>query len=759
MSVDTPLTGSIMRSGGPLLACLWLLSAFGAQAQPAPAADDATLACRQRPVQPAGRPRVGLALGGGGARGIAHISVLRKLEEMRIPVDCIAGTSMGALVGAMYASGMSVDEIEATVLSLDWAQLFDDSLARRERSFRRKTDDVLVVAAPGIGIGREGVKLAAGLLAGERIRLLFERWVEPVSTIEEFDLLPIPFRAVAADINSGEPLVIQGGDLALAMRASMSLPGVFPPVEVGDHVVVDGGVARNIPVDVVRKMGADVIIAVDVGTPLGTMTTASGVLAIAGQVTGLLTVRNTREQLATLTGRDVLISPPLGDLVATKDFAKGQQALDIGKQAADAATGQLVHLGLGQAEYAQSLSVRTGRQTTRPIVQFVRLDNRSRYRDELLMSRMDIPLDKPIDSAALDTALYRLYGITTLSQATYEVVEEEGKTGVIVHIDEKVQGPNYLEAGMSISGDLAGRFDFSVRLGVLQSPINDTGGEVRYLLEFGDVTGLMAEYYQPLGKRGQYFFVGRVNYDGRQINVFDAAGNNTAEYDAKQVGVGLGIGREFGNYGALSVGLRRYTGKAEVHIGDPGLPDIDFQTGEALVDFTLDRLDSIYFPRDGYLARGQYTFSLDGLGADSEFEQFGVDAIGARSFGKHSLLLGLRYHVTTSGVAPIQSLYRVGGYSRLVGYQPNELTGQNYAVLLTGYSYQLGKMLDQEALVGGLLEYGNVWQDRSDMDFGNAVLNGSVYIGVDSWLGPILFGVGAREGGERNLFLELGHRF
>lgn len=757
-----------MHSRGSLLACLVLLSGFCAHAQPQPqpqpqqpalAADEVRLACRERPVQPERRPRVGLALGGGGARGIAHISVLRKLEEMQVPVDCIAGTSMGALVGAMYASGMTVDEIEATVLALDWSALFDDSLARRERSFRRKTDDVLVVAAPGIGIGKKGVRLAAGLLAGERIRLLFEKLIEPVSTIEDFDRLPIPYRAVAADINSGEPLVIQGGDLALAMRASMSIPGVFPPVQVGEHVVVDGGVARNVPVDVVRNMGADVVIAVNVGTPLAIMTPGSGVLAISGQVTGLLTVRNTREQLATLTSRDVLISPPLGDHVATADFTKGPEALAIGKQGADAAAGQLAGLSLSDAAYAQNRAIRTGRQTTPPVVQFVRLDNRSRYRDDLLLSRIDIPLDQPLDSARLEAGLYRLYGVTTLSQATYEVIEEDGRTGVIVHVDEKIQGPNYLEAGMSMSGDLAGRFDFSVRLGVLQSPINDSGGEVRYLLEFGDVKGLLAEYYQPLGKRGQYFFAGRVQYDNRQINVFDAAGNNTAEYDARQAGVGLGIGREFGNYGALSVGLRRYTGKAQVQIGDPALPDIDFDTGEAVVDLTLDRLDSIFFPRDGYLARGRYTFSREALGADSEFEQFDFDALGARSFGNHALQLGLRYHVTTSGVAPIQSLYRVGGYSRLVGFQPNELTGQHYAVLLTGYSYQIGKLLNQEALVGGLLEYGNVWQDRADMDFGDGVLNGSVYVGVDSWLGPILLGLGAREGGEHNWFLEIGRRF
>jgi NTE family protein len=678
---------------------------------------------------------------------------------MHVPVDCIAGTSMGALVGAMYASGMSVDQIEKVVLSLDWPRMFDDSLERPERSYRRKTDDQLVVAAPGVGVGAKGVKIAAGLLAGERILLLFERLVEPVSTIEDFDRLPIPFRAVAADINTGEPLVIGDGDLALAMRASMSLPGVFPPVRIADHIVVDGGVARNLPVDVARKMGADIVIAVDVGTPLGTITSESSVLAITGQVTGLLTVRNTREQIATLTGRDVLIRPQLGDHVTTRDFSKSREALDIGAEAARSASPELARLSLPPGDYAQNLAVRTGRRSTPPIIEFVRVDNHSRYRDSVLLSRVDIPLGRPLDAEKLENELHRVYGISTLSQATYEVVEDGGKTGVVLHVAERVQGPNYLEAGLSMSSDLAGHFDFNARIGLLQSPVNDRGGEMRYLLQVGNDPGLLAELYQPFGRHGAYFLAGRVQYDRHRINLFDDAGHNVAQYSAQQVGIGAAVGREFGNYGALSVGIRRYTGRATVQTGDPLLPDIDMDIGEASVDATVDRLDSIFLPRNGYLARGRYTVSRRALGADTNFDQGDLDAIVAKSFGKHSLQLGLRYHVTTSGVAPIQSLYRLGGYSRLVGYQPNELTGQDYAVLLAGYSYRIRRVFNRDAVVGSLLEYGNAWQDRSRMAFSDGVLNGSIYIGLDSLLGPLMFGVGGREGGERNIFVELGHGF
>lgn len=719
----------------------------------------ATGACRQRPALPIGRPRIGLALGGGGARGIAHISVLRTLEKLRVPVDCIAGTSMGSLIGAMYASGMSVDEIEKMVVTMDWATLFDDKLTRSERSFRRKRDDELVISQPGIGIGSDGLKLTSALLTGETIMLTFGRMVEPVSAIEDFDQLPIPFRAVAADINNGSAVVIQGGDLALAMRASMSIPAAFPPVMSDGKVLVDGGIASNLPVEIVRGMGADIIIAVDVGTPLSDITTQSSVLALTDQLTGLLSVGNSKRSIATLSGRDVLITPPLGTRVATADFGKYAEALAIGLEGVEPVRDQLAQLGVPEDAFEQNRSVRVGRQSQPPIIEFVRLDNQTRYRDALIKARVDVPLGKPLDSAALERQMHELYGFNTLSSSSYEVLEENGRTGVVLHLREKSQGPNYLEAGFSMSNDFEGDYDFNIRLGVLRSPINDTGGEVRGLLQIGDEPKLIGEYYQPFGATGRFLFATRASYADRKINQFDANGDRTAEFSAEEFGLQVSVGREFGNYGAISVGLRRSTGSSEVLVGDPTLPSYDFDSGSAYLDATVDRVDSIFFPRDGYIMRNRYSIFRTGLGSDVDFDQYDLDALAARSFGAHAIQLGMRYHVTTSGVAPLQSLYRLGGFSRLVGFSPNQLTGQDYAVILGGYSYQLGQVLGQKALVGGTLEYGNAWQSRSDMAFDDGILNGSLFIGADTWVGPIILGVGLREGGEKSIFMTLGEGF
>ena len=239
------------------------------------------------------RPRIGLALGGGGARGVAHISVLKELEALHIPVDCIAGTSMGALVGGLYASGRSTQDMEKLILSTDWKQLFDDNVAREERSYRRKHDDRDGLATVGVGISGGRVRVSPGLLQGERILSMFERETLGVSEIDDFDKLPIPFRAVGTDLNTGQPVVLASGSLPMAMRASMSLPGIFQPMQIDGTVLIDGGVANQVPIDVVRAMGADIVIAVDVGTPLETLDRNASLLQVVSQMSGMLTVGNT----------------------------------------------------------------------------------------------------------------------------------------------------------------------------------------------------------------------------------------------------------------------------------------------------------------------------------------------------------------------------------------------------------------------------------------------------------------------------------
>lgn len=752
------LAGCVRRSIAAGLMIMFALVAATAAAQ-APGSDASSDApsCGAR-LPGDNRPRIGLALGGGGARGIAHISVLRKIEELRIPVDCIAGTSMGALVGGLYASGMSVDDMRTLVESTDWKQLFDDSIARPERSYRRKQDDRDSLAMVGIGIGARGVRLAPGLLQGERILAMFEKSTLGVSAIEHFDQLPIPYRAVATDLNTGEVVVLEHGSLAMAMRASMSLPGIFQPAEMDDRVLLDGGLVNQVPIDVVRDMGADVVIAVDVGTPLEPLDGNASLLSVVSQISGMMTTGNTRRQLQTLTAHDVLIVPGLGNAVATGDFEKASEALAIGDQAAAAAHGDLAKLAATEEVYLVSRAAH-GVARQPPIVAFVRLDNETGYSDALLLAQLHIPIGETLDADAIEKRLLRVYSLGTIARVTYEVVSEQGRTGVLLTARPKPQGPNYLQLGLTHSSDFDGTHETTMRGAILFSPLSPYGAEGRLIAAVGTEPELVAEYYHPfdLSNRNLMFVQG--GYQNPNINMFDVNGNLVATYDVRRVGLRLQAAHEFGNYGVFAVGTQIGTGEFRVEVGDPALTEYEFDTGNIYASIGIDRLDSLFLPRDGYYVTLGRKMSRKWLGSDTEFDQTDLDAIAAHSFGKHALLVGLRYHVTSRGELPVQERYRLGGRGRLVGFKLNELTGQHYAVVFAGYSYQLSDFFGRSALLGGTLENGNAWERREDMSLDDGIFNASLYAGFDSRIGPMLFGYGWREGGDGVLFIEIGKPF
>lgn len=707
------------------------------------------------------RPRIGLALGGGGARGIAHVRILKQLEAQHIPVDCIAGTSAGALVGALYAAGSTPAQIEQLVLDTQWMTMFSDTLPRRERSLRRKADDYEQLAGIGVGVGGEkgkAVALAGGLSQGEKLIALFERATGGARVSGRFDDLSIPFRAVATDINTGQPVVLAQGSLPMAMRASMSLPGIFRPVVIDGRVLVDGGVSNQVPIDVVRAMGADRVIAVDVGTPLNVLDGNASLVDVIGQLSGFLTTGSAQRQLGSLGPQDLVIAPDLTGKVATGDFDKAPEALQIGQRAADAAAPALQAFAQPLPVYTAWQAQRSGRtvQVAPVQVAFVEVVNDTGYADALLLSYLPLQVGQPLDTAAMQAGILRGYGMGTLASFSYELRERDGRTGVVVTAHAKPNGPAYLEAGLTLSNDLQGNQESNLRAGILFAPLSPYGAEARVVAQLGGEPGLTGEYYHPFDLRNRYAFQVGGGLQTRSFNLYDDDGDPTARFRVRRAGATLGLVRHVGNVLSLAAGLQRYTGTAEVEIGDPDLPRTHFQEGAWFAQATLDDIDSLYFPRDGILANLGTTQSRTSLGADTAFAQWDLDAVGATSFGRHALQLGVRYHVTTSGTAPVQSLYRLGGRWRLAGFQHNQLTGQDYALGFVGYTYELGKVLGRSAQVGGTVEYGNAWQRRADMSLSDGIWNGSVFLGFDSWIGPLIFGMGFGEGGRNVLFIELG---
>ena len=703
-----------------------------------------------------GRPKIGLALGGGGARGYAHVGVLKRLQELQVPVDFVAGTSIGSIVAGMLASGLNADEIEIVASEIDWTALFSDSTTRAERTFRRKRDDDLALFGPKLGVGKGANLLPTGAIAGQKILFLFENIINERVQFRNFDELPIPFRAISGDIVTGREVVVDKGSVAVAMRASMSVPGIFRPVEYQGMQLVDGGIANNLPISVVKEMGAQIVIAIDVGSGLLRDEQLDSLISITAQMTNLLIMNNTRYQHSLLDEDDILIVPPLGDEVTSTDFEKIQEGMAIGYRTADEQTEVLARLGLSEAEYAEHRKYVESCVPGPPIIQWVELDNRTRFRDEVIQKRLNIKTGVPLDTRQLDEDIQHVYSLGFLSIARYEVRERDGKKGIFVQVLEDERGTNLVEYGLDLLGG-SGSTDFNVRLGFLKTDIDKRGTELRVLGQLGSDSGIGVELYKPLTDDLRWIVRPLLSYENRDIGTFDDDGNKLSEVDVEQYGLEVAAGHEFGTHAALFAGVRSFSGDVSVGVGDPNTPDIDYDGGEWFIGAEYDRIDDRYFPSEGSTAHITYVVSSDFLGADNDdYEQIIFNAFKVWSWGKHSIQAAGRFKTTLDDNAPIYAQFRGGGFFRLSGFEENQVSGQHFGFLGTGYRYTLREGGLLPAYVGATIEYGNAAQKSGDV-FDDGLTHGSVYIGFNSLLGPLYLGIGFGENADTALFLRSGN--
>jgi NTE family protein len=702
------------------------------------------------------RPRIGLVLGGGGARGSAHVGVLKVLEELRIPIDYIAGNSMGAIVGGLYASGLTPDEIGHELKTIDWDDTFNDDPPRPDRAFRRKRDDDLYVVKPKLGYSDGEVKFPLALIQGQKFDLQLSRLTLHVANVHDFNKMPFPFRAVAADIETGKEVVLQSGNLARSIRASMAVPGAFDPVEIDGRLLVDGLVVNNVPLNVARDMGADILIVVDVGSGLLKRNEIKGVVDVVGQLTNILSDRNVELQLSTLKPSDILIRPNLGKL-GSGDFNKAAEGIEMGEQAARELGATLGRLSVDPASYKRHMARRETRAGT-PVIEFVRLDNQSRIGDQTILAKISARPGRPLDRAQLDADIGTVYGLDVFESVRYEVVREDGKTGLLLHTREKSWGPDYLQFGMALSDNFEG--DSSYNLGVLytKTAINPLNGEFRLGVQIGQDPALTAEWHQPLDVASRYFVSTKTYLRRDQFSRYDGD-DIISDYNIWRVGLDLAIGREFGTWGEGRVGYRRFKGEADVRIGDPALDDYSFDGGQLYGRLFLDKLDNVYFPTQGNKGILELTTARKSLGSDSSYDQARLSYSHAFSRGRNNFVGAFRFDTTPDDDAPPEGLFRAGGFLSLSGYRPNQLSGQHYGQAVLVFYRRITDTKILPAYIGGSIEYGNVWQDRDDIAFDDGLLNGSLFLGADTPVGPAYFGLGLGEGGNNTVFFYLGPAF
>lgn len=728
-----------MRLSSPLLlVCTLLASALFAA--PARAADFDTC----------------LVLSGGGARGMAHIGVIKVLERERIPVDCIVGTSMGAVVGSLYASGLSATEIEAQMRALDWNTMFVDRIDRSVFPARRKAEDRSFLAKGGFGLRDGKVGVPPSLFEGQRLAVALRAALLPSATIPRFDDLPIPYRAVGTDLETGDAISMDSGDLVNAVRASMAVPGAFSPVSYGERSLIDGGVAMNLPVEIAQKWGARRIIAVDIAARLKTRDQLLDPFSIADQMITALMQKESQRQRDRLGPRDVLIVPDLADL-GSADFTGGMdKGVALGEAATVAALPQLQAMRVSEADYAAWRAARAAKLEPMGTIDRVELVNTSGVDDEAILARMSAKPGEAVDAKKIEQDLGRLYGLGEFSRVYYTVEADDRDDTVLTYVarSRRWEEDGTLKLGLLMQDDFEGQGEYQLGARYGRRELNRFGGELLLEARIGDRNRAFAELHQPLNLRRTAFFRPSLEWRGENETLLDG-GNATGEYRYSFWQARTGVGASFGDWGEASIApfARRNHFDLRRDSVSTAIPRTSTSAGVDL-NFVLDTQDDAEFPSKGWYVQARHTRYLPILDADSRgfTSRFNANVAFTGLGGRWQL--GLRSHDRRGNA--FEDVATLGGPFRLSGYGIDTLRGNGAALGTLQFNYPLAQVMQYPLFVGGSLEAGQLWGRGQEPSLERTIFGGSVYTALDTPLGPIYFGLGLAEEGQETVFFRLG---
>ncbi len=739
-----------------------LVLAFGMSSGFATAADSLAENTENSPcAQVVDRPCVALVLGGGGARGGAHIGVLKALEELQTPLDLIVGTSIGAFVGGLYASGNRVKDIEQLFQQADWNSGYQDALSRDKIPNRRKRQLDNIPIHLDLGLGLNGVKIPKGFLQGQGLKQLIDSMVGLHPTYTSFDELPIPFRAVAADIETGQEVVIDAGDLATALQISMSLPGILRPVERDQKFLVDGGIANNLPVSVAQALGADIVIAVNIEAPAVTRDELGSSLAILRQLTSLLTHSNVEYQKSLLDANDIYIAPDTSSL-SLLGFDRVLDGIEPGYLAAMAQLEQNSTL-LALATDTPSAESQVAESRQRFEIGDIHLTNYSRLSDEYLLRRMNFHIGESYSLSDIQSGIDRLYGSGTISRIHTSVEEVEGSERLGITVEEKEWGPGYLDLLLTFEDDFKSfsRYQFggSYRL----TNLSPYGAEWYTVANFGTEKHLYSELHWPIKTTGFFWQIsGERSRQVFELFIDDnSLGTGNAEQDLFFAGVGWGSTDHFD--AVIGPVLSESTSEIPALLAAAaGLDEINVKQSGWQLQVNYDSLDHPNFPSRGWKLEGNYLQTDDEyLGVSSASDQTELEINGVFSLGRHSFRNLVRYQsTTTDNPASLVGSYPLGGFLNLSGNAKNSLFGRQVRYFSVVYTYKLIAndfgAITLPLYLGLSAERGNVWDRASDVNYGDLIDSGSVFIGWDSPLGPAYLAYGQSETGQESVYFFLG---
>ncbi len=703
------------------------------------------------------RPRIGLVLGGGGAKGAAHIGVIKVLEEMRIPVDCIAGTSMGAIVGAAYATGLSSSELEQVITSVRWKEVLT-SAPRQDKPVQRKRLDFIFVNGLELGLKDGRVEFPKGFVPTHRVEDLFRQIVAGARQTERFTDLPIPFKAVATDIESGEMVVMDRGDLTVAMRASMAVPGAFAPVDREGKLLVDGMLVRNLPVDVARQTCADVVIAVPVSNPPLKRADLDDALAVIGQAMNVAIEANEKAQLATLGERDVAVPVVLQD-IGSGDFAKVPEAIPIGEAAARQVAEKLRRYSLSPEAYAAwRAGVGDVAGVPKVTLDEVRLAGTEYTNPEVISAMIEVKPGDAFDPAKVAADADRIVASGDFDAVSYQLSTEGGRSVLTYNAEEKERGPGYLQFDLNLSTDLQGETNWGIRVDYNRRWLNSLGGEWRASFQLGSPMAFFTEFYQPLDVGRRFFLAPRFAVLQNEDDLF-FNGDRVARFDTTRYGVGVDAGIALGTWGEARAGLEFGGLDSKQEVGTLPVDVGHVNQGAITGQFIFDQIDKAVFPTRGSIGRLRGFSSQTGLGADESYNLVEASWQTVVSWGRNVLSFVARGGSDLGTEVPFYDQFTLGGPFSLSGYKIGSLRGREYFLGSVGVRRRfadIDETFGSGVYLGAALEAGNMYE-RLDRSTGKGLLlGGSVYLAVDSKLGPIYISYGVSENGERAAYLTIG---
>jgi NTE family protein len=703
------------------------------------------------------RPKLGLVLEGGGALGLAHIGVITWMEEHRIPVSYVAGTSMGGLVGGIYATGRSPAEVRDLINGIDWDQVLSGVTPFRDLSFRRKEDAHDVPGQLEFGL-RGGLQFPSGFNTGQEVNLLLDSVALPYSEIPSFDDLPIPFACVATDLVSGKQRVFRDGSLSLAMRSTMSLPGIFTPVRSGKHLYADGFLLNNLPIDVGKEMGADVVLGIHLETaPLDPKTNLSS-FGVLGQSISVMSAVN---ELRSMEQADILVTVPLQKYTAL-DYGKADAIIKAGYDAAASKATVLSAYSVGEAEWEEYLANRNARRRTAPMPKFVEVVGASPQMAKAMEKQMSSLVGGPVETKKIDQDMMTIVGQGRFATATYSMVEKNGEPGLQVQAEQKSYAPPIVRPLILIDGSEYNNVLFSIGARITFLDVGSYRSELRNNVILGSQYELASEYYRPLTTTSNWFIAPRLGVNSQQLNIYSGS-TLQASYRLRQALGGLDTGYEFGRIAEFRLGYEGGYEKVSPEVGNvPTLPTTSGTTGDTRIQFQLNTLDDPVIPRSG-ASLLMYTKGYNVNPAAPA--AFPVSEIQAQEFFR--LNAPASVFVSASGGSSYGyktgvPAFSLGGSQRLVAWNTNELLTNQYFLGQLGYIRELVKLppfLGSSINLVGLLEVGKTYRlplgpkpPNLPIDFAGGLI-------VDTIFGPVEVAGAVGDYGHARFFFRIGRIF